>query len=45
MTRQGLALHRRHTVGIVFQSWNLLASRTAVENVTIALAFGNVPAP
>ncbi len=43
MTRQGLALHRRHTVGIVFQSWNLLASRTAVENVTIALAFGNVP--
>jgi len=43
MTRQGLALHRRHTVGIVFQSWNLLPSRTAIENVTIALAFGNVP--
>jgi putative ABC transport system ATP-binding protein len=42
MTRQGLALHRRHTVGIVFQSWNLLASRTALENVTLALAFGGV---
>lgn len=42
MTRQGLAIHRRHTVGIVFQSWNLLASRTALENVTLALAFGDV---
>jgi len=42
MTRAGLALHRRHTVGIVFQSWNLLASRTAIENVTLALAFGGV---
>jgi putative ABC transport system ATP-binding protein len=39
-TRRGLALHRRHTVGMVFQSWNLLPSRTAVENVTLALAFG-----
>lgn len=43
MTRRGLALHRRHTVGIVFQSWNLLASRTALQNITLALAFGDVP--
>jgi len=41
-SRRGLALHRRHTVGMVFQSWNLLSSRTALENVTLALAFGGV---
>jgi putative ABC transport system ATP-binding protein len=41
-SRRGLALHRRRTVGMVFQSWNLLPSRTALENVTLALAFGGV---
>jgi len=43
MDRTTLALHRRRTVGMVFQSFNLIASRTALENVTLALAFGNHP--
>ena len=43
MSRLGLARHRRTTVGMVFQSFNLIQSRTAIENVTLALAFGNHP--
>jgi putative ABC transport system ATP-binding protein len=43
MSRAGLARHRRTTVGMVFQSFNLIQSRTALENVTLALAFGNHP--
>jgi putative ABC transport system ATP-binding protein len=42
-TRRELALHRRKTVGMVFQSFNLIPSRTALENVTLALAFGEHP--
>lgn len=42
--RAGLAMHRRKTVGMVFQSFNLIPSRTAMENVTLALAFGEHPA-
>ncbi len=41
--RKGLALHRRRTVGMVFQSFNLIPSRTALENVTLALTFGEHP--
>jgi len=40
MNRSQLAMHRRKTVGMVFQSFNLIPSRTALENVTLALAFG-----
>jgi len=40
---RALALHRRRTVGMVFQSFNLIRSRTAIENVTLALAFGEYP--
>lgn len=43
MTRQSLAVHRRHTVGMIFQSFNLIPSRTALENITLALAFGGHP--
>ena len=42
MRRSELALHRRKTVGMVFQSFNLIPSRTALENVTLAMAFGGV---
>jgi len=42
MTRNELAGHRRHQVGMIFQSFNLIPSRTAQENVTLALAFGGV---
>lgn len=41
-SRKQLADHRRKTVGIVFQSFNLIASKTALDNVNIALAFGGV---
>jgi ABC-type lipoprotein export system ATPase subunit len=40
LDRRGLAEHRRTTVGMIFQSFNLIASRTALENITLALAFG-----
>ncbi|MBD3348623.1 MAG: ATP-binding cassette domain-containing protein [Candidatus Eisenbacteria bacterium] len=42
--KAGLARHRRGTVGFVFQSFNLIPSRTALENVSLALAFGEHPA-
>ncbi|MCJ7812954.1 ABC transporter ATP-binding protein [bacterium] len=42
MKRSELALHRRKTVGMIFQSFNLIPSRTALENITLALAFGGV---
>jgi putative ABC transport system ATP-binding protein len=42
LNRTELALHRRHTVGMIFQSFNLIPSRTALENVTLALTFGGV---
>ena len=38
-----LALYRQQYVGFVFQSYNLLATLTAVENVTLPLIFRKVP--
>ena len=43
MKRSELAGHRRHSVGMVFQSFNLIPHRTALENVVLALTFGGVP--
>jgi putative ABC transport system ATP-binding protein len=43
MKRSELARHRRFSVGMVFQSFNLIPHRTAVENVMLALTFGRVP--
>jgi putative ABC transport system ATP-binding protein len=43
MKRSELAFHRRTTVGMVFQSFNLIASRSALENVALPLAFADVP--
>lgn len=43
MRRRELARHRRNTVGMVFQSFNLIQSMTALENIMLALAFGNRP--
>ncbi|MCF8303720.1 MAG: ABC transporter ATP-binding protein [Bacteroidales bacterium] len=40
MSRRELALHRRFSVGMIFQSFNLIHSRTARENIELALAFG-----
>jgi putative ABC transport system ATP-binding protein len=43
MSRSDLAMHRRKTVGMIFQSFNLIPSRTALENITLALTFGGIP--
>ena len=42
MSRKELSLHRRRNVGIIFQSFNLVPSMTALENVTLAMIFAGV---
>jgi putative ABC transport system ATP-binding protein len=43
MKRPELARYRRFTVGMVFQSFNLVPYRSALDNVSLALIFGGVP--
>jgi putative ABC transport system ATP-binding protein len=38
-----LSLHRRKNVGIIFQSFNLVSTMTAAENVALAMMFAEVP--
>jgi putative ABC transport system ATP-binding protein len=42
LCREDLAKYRRHTVGMVFQSFNLIPSMTVVENVELPLRFAEV---
>ncbi len=42
MTSQELAQYRRHAVGMVFQSFNLVPSMTLYENVELPLRFAEV---
>ena len=42
LSRQDLAKHRLHTVGMVFQSFNLIPSMTVIENVELPLRFAEV---
>ena len=42
LDRAGLVRHRRNRVGIVFQSFNLVASLTAMENVALPLRSAGV---
>ena len=42
MSRKDLSLHRRRNVGIIFQSFNLVPSMTAAENVALAMIFAGV---
>ena len=42
-SRAELVLHRRNTIGIIFQSFNLVNTKSAMENIELALAFGGVP--
>jgi putative ABC transport system ATP-binding protein len=42
MSRTELSIHRRTNVGIIFQSFNLISTMTAAENVTLALMFAGV---
>lgn len=41
-TPKELALHRRYNVGMLFQSFNLIPSMTAAENVQLALTLAGV---
>jgi putative ABC transport system ATP-binding protein len=42
MDREALTRYRRHQAGMIFQSFNLIPSRTALENVELPLVFSNV---
>jgi ABC-type lipoprotein export system ATPase subunit len=42
MDRNALARYRRFGAGMIFQSFNLVASRTALENVELPLVFSDV---
>ena len=42
MSREELSLHRRRNVGIIFQSFNLVSTMTAAENVALAMMFAGV---
>jgi putative ABC transport system ATP-binding protein len=43
MTPMQLTEHRRRNVGIIFQSFNLVTTMSAAENVALAMMFAGVP--
>jgi putative ABC transport system ATP-binding protein len=42
LSREEMARHRLHTVGMVFQSFNLIPSMTVAENVELPMRFAEV---
>src|SRR5438552_113410 len=42
MSSAALSRHRQRTVGIIFQSFNLVSTMTAAENVALAMMFAGV---
>src|SRR5512138_2734132 len=44
MDENALALFRRRTLGFIFQSFNLIPSMTAVENVAFPMQFSGISA-
>lgn len=44
-TSRELAAHRRASVGMVFQSFNLISRKSALENVILPMVFAERPAP
>jgi putative ABC transport system ATP-binding protein len=44
LSAEDLSHHRRQNVGIIFQSFNLVSTMTAAENVALAMMFAGVPA-
>lgn len=40
--KKEMARYRRHSVGMIFQNFNLIPTMTAEENVGLALAFGGI---
>jgi putative ABC transport system ATP-binding protein len=43
MSAEELSRHRRQNVGVIFQSFNLVSSMSALENVTLSMMFAGVP--
>ena len=43
MSPEQLSRHRRENVGMIFQSFNLVSTMSALENVTLAMLFAGVP--
>jgi len=42
LSRSELAFHRRYRVGMIFQSFNLIYSRNALDNVILAMIFSGI---
>src|ERR1043165_9127279 len=38
--KKQMARYRRHSVGMIFQNFNLISTMSAAENIHLALAFG-----
>jgi putative ABC transport system ATP-binding protein len=43
MSSDELSVHRQRTVGVIFQSFNLVSTMNAAENVALAMMFAGVP--
>ena len=43
MSSEALSVHRQRNVGIIFQSFNLISTMTAAENVALSMMFAGVP--
>ena len=43
MSPEGLSRHRRQNVGIIFQSFNLISTMSALENVALPMMFAGTP--
>jgi ABC-type lipoprotein export system ATPase subunit len=41
-TKREMAHYRRHSIGMIFQNFNLIPTMSATENITLALAFGGL---
>ncbi|MBV9211447.1 MAG: ABC transporter ATP-binding protein [Acidobacteria bacterium] len=41
-SKKEMARYRRHSVGMIFQNFNLIPTMSALENVELALAFGGL---
>jgi putative ABC transport system ATP-binding protein len=45
MSPEEITRHRRQNVGMIFQSFNLVSTMSALENVALAMMFAAVPKP
>ena len=45
MSSDALSRHRQRNVGIIFQSFNLVSTMSAAENVALSMMFAGIPRP